>query len=126
MKIFQIYEPLFKTQPILITNCSYSELAKYLKKKYGVEEKDDCITTAGQCLTYLDTKTESTLRIIYLKKLDKKPENLGVLIHELLHLVVRVLEDRGVPLIKDVRNMPGDETAAYLMEFYFLEVLKKI
>lgn len=62
-------------------------------------------------------------RIVWIKEL----KNIGCLVHELFHLVIRIMADKGIPVVANIQTGEcGDETAAYLLEFYLNECLNKI
>ncbi len=65
--------------------------------------------------------------ILWVEKFSRKNELLAVLCHELVHLCVALLDDRGIPIYYEgSQGDHGDETLAYLYEFIFKEILKKI
>lgn len=123
MKIIKIQENVFKTDVLIIANCTLRECDTYLKSiknKYLAYDPNYTNVLGRMIRTNNDV-----YRIIWIGKLDKK--NITTLVHELFHLVIRICEDKGVPIIPNVQNgMCGDETAAYLYEFYFREIYKKI
>lgn len=121
MNILTINEKVFQTQIVIIGNASEKEANKYLKSiknPYLIEEEQN------MAARLVKTKLE-IYRILYIKDLSKK--NIPKLSHEIFHLVVRICEDKGVPIVPNIHTGHcGDETAAYLMEFYMDQVLSKI
>ena len=65
-----------------------------------------------------DNKLE---RFVWVKNFDWTCSNIACLTHEILHLVLRILDDRGVPIKEQ-----NSEAIAYLMEFYTREIMRKI
>lgn len=65
-----------------------------------------------------DNKLE---RFIWVRNFDWTYSSIACLTHEILHLVLRILADRGVPIKEQ-----NSEVIAYLMEFYTREILRKI
>lgn len=123
MKKIEIKDSVFKTAVVFIYNCSQKELNKYLKSVGAreIEEKDN--TLGCLCRT-----KEGIYRIIYVEKFNKKNvEDNAVLIHELFHLVIRICEDKGVPNVSNIQTGDcGDETGAYLIEFYYNSIINKV
>jgi hypothetical protein len=116
MKIFKITEPVFKTEPLFIIDCSFKRFSKYLKKHYHCN-CGSYVGQTGQMFTFKRTPW----RVVWV---EKKDEN--VLIHELFHLVTRICQDKGIPIVAQMEHGSGDETAAYLYEFFARRCLKRI
>jgi len=117
MKIFKIREDVFKTEPLFILDCNWDKFSKYIKKNYNIEIEED----NDQCGTVVTLK-RSPWRIVWTDKLNR-----NTLLHELFHLVTRICQDKGVPIIAHHPNGNcGDETAAYLFEFFSRNALKKL
>ena len=111
MKIKKFYEPLFKVQVLCITDCGSDELKVYLKKK-KINIKDfDCMDGFTAHLEELQEKDidggYSTYHVLWIK--DKK--QFYSLLHETIHLVWQVMEERGIKA--------SDEIAAYCTEWWF-------
>jgi hypothetical protein len=123
MKIFHIEEKVFKTEPLIIYNCSYEKLYQFLMKKYKVELKKDDNPGSATMLDF----DKSPWRVLWFKELKNKSEDLGEIVHEIFHLVVKICEDKQVPIISYIQTGEcGDETGAYLIDFFFREIYKKI
>lgn len=118
MKEFVIKENLFKTSTIFILNCSGKEFAKRIKKM-GV--KTD-IAESYVCGTVIPCG-DRFFRGVWVES----AKDLGGIMHEISHLVVRVCTDKGVPIKANIETGEvGDETFAYLIEFYTNEIFKKL
>jgi isochorismate hydrolase len=114
-----IIEPVFKTEVLFISNCSIKEANKYLKKIGNKRLIDDDENTAG-CLI---RDNNNLFRIIWSENIKQK----GEVVHEIYHLITRILEDKGIPNVSNIQNgMVGDETGAYLMEFYYNQIFNKL
>lgn len=129
MKIIKLQDNVFKTEPIVIGNCSFDQLTKWVKARFPNYKPEE--TDASVCGTVLSLSHGRHFgRIVWVKDLSRKPEDLGVLLHELFHLVVRVMQDKGVPIVDKLRGegfvWNGDESAAYLYECYAFQCLRKI
>lgn len=121
MKTFSVLDGVFKTGPYFVFGCTGEELKAHVKKTHGADiEAPD---SAGRQVT-VDTKG-GLCRIVWLRELPNTPERMGMLVHEIFHLVVRICRDKGVPIIANIQTGEcGDETAAYLMEYFYWECLK--
>ncbi len=125
MKSFRIKDPIFKTEPLFVYGCTHKQACAWLRKTYRVSLDDDTDNpiTSGRMFTF----DKSPWRVVFVDKLSRKPEHLGVLMHELFHLVMRICHDKGVPVVRNHPNGDsGDETAAYLFEFFATQALKKL
>jgi hypothetical protein len=112
-----IKDDVFKTEVLFIFNCSQKEFQRRVKR-YGIEETGIDNYTSG---TVIHAK-QRFFRIVWVKKFSKN--YLSEFIHELFHLVVRICDDKGVPIKANIEmGECGDETAAYLMEFYVSKIL---
>lgn len=124
MKTIRIKDDIFKTEVLIIFNASVKEANKYLEKignKYLIGDDNNV-------LAQLVRTNNGLYRIIYFKKLNKNKEPLANLVHELFHLVIRICDDKGVPNIARIEENGycGDETGAYLIEFYYNKIIEKL
>lgn len=122
MKTFTIVEPVFKTEPLFIGNCTRDEAKQYLSQRFkvGADIPVDC---GGTMLTY----GCAPWRVVWVQKMSRDPRHLCVVLHEIFHLVTRICADRGIPIVAHHPDgMNGDETAAYLFEFFARAALRKM
>ena len=123
MKLIKILNDIFKLEILVIANCSTKEANEYFKKiknKYFIEDDKN---TVGQLVKAF----HGQYRIIYLEKLNKSQRSRAELVHELFHLVIRICEDKGVPNVPNIHTGHcGDETGAYLIEFYYNKIMEKV
>lgn len=118
MKKFIIKEDVFKTVCLFIFNCNEDEYVEELKK-YGIKENKVGEYVCGSVVKLGD----KFFRIIWVENAKNKEE----LMHEIFHLVIRICFDKGVPIRANIETGEcGDETAAYLMEFYVKKILEKL
>lgn len=69
----------------------------------------------------------SPWRVVWIEKFSKQPEDMGNLCHEIFHLVVRVCRDKQIPIVANIETGEvGDESAAYLFDFFLRETLKNV
>jgi hypothetical protein len=130
MNIIKIEEEIFRVQTLFIVNCSLKELKDYIKKSFNadIETMEDEDESDGTVL--LITGKEFQYRIVWLESFKNTPKYLGILAHEVFHLVIRICEGRGVGITANLESGEcGDETPAYLTNFYikkFLEEYTKV
>lgn len=120
-RIISICEPVFKSHTLFVFNCSWEEARVYLNKKYDLEIEDTrCF--AANCQEY----DKPPYQVIWLKNLSWDKEQVSILAHELVHLSNRLCKKRNIPTYPSIDNLIMDETNAYLLEYYMLEVLNRL
>jgi len=124
MKTFKIKEDIFKTETLFVIG-EQEEVGDYLKKSFGIDADLDKLTSGSLFQKVGSKSADDFFRIIYLEKFDKN--NIDSLVHELFHLTARICQDKGVPIVSNISTGEnGDETAAYLLEFYVKKCLDKL
>ena len=120
---FQIDDPIFKTKPLFVMNCTHPQLDRYLKKHFHMSAGLDC-NQHGQMFTF-ERAPDPTLRIVWVQHTPTTPERLGTLLHEIFHLTTRICQDKGVPIKAQIDEGNGDETAAYLFDYFAREACRR-
>ena len=121
MKVFTVEDPVFKTEPLFIGNCTNEEAMAYLHRRFKVRA-DIPHDMGGTMLTF----SCSPWRVIWVRRFSGAVGDLAVVLHETFHLVTRICADRGIPVVAHHPDgMNGDETAAYLFEFFARAVLRR-
>lgn len=112
MRVKKLYEPIFRTDVIFITESDPKQVHDYLKK-IGYHDKSFYDSTSGS-VTLLD-KTDHLGRQTreYLVIVEGK-KDFYTLLHETIHLVHHILSDRMIPV-----NEKNTEIIAYLSEYWF-------
>lgn len=119
MKVFTVKDPLLKTEPLFVLGCTHAELNAYLRKRFRVDGGTD---NAGQHLGQMLTFDTAPWRVVWSATMD-----LPIVLHEVFHLVTRICQDRGIPIRAHYdTGENGDETAAYLYEYFARAVLRKV
>lgn len=125
MQTITITEEVFRTKTYFIFNCTNKEAEKFVKRKYDkkIIVPDD---TDGTVLTF-NKDGERTNRVVWLEYFDRRyDEDLSCLAHEVVHLAVRICEDKGIPIIANIQTGEvGDEPLAYLVDFFTKQFLEK-
>lgn len=124
-KIFVDCPPL-KTSALYIVNYSLNELEKFIKNT-GQDidfDKEYFSNADGTAIVFEEPLKEDTVRLVWVKEFKRKSNyDIGVLVHETVHMVVRMLEHKGIPF-DSYRN--ADESLAYYTDFFVRSVLNKI
>mgnify|MGYP001613000367 FL=1 len=122
MRSFSIVDPVFKTEPVFIGNCTAEEATAYLLKRFRVRA-DIPSGLGGTTLTFACPPW----RVVWVRRMSRAPGDFCVFVHEVFHLVTRICQDKGIPVIAHHPDgMNGDETAAYLLEFFIRNILRRI
>ena len=129
-KVFSIEDKMFKTEPLFIVGCCRNEAVKYLKKRFNVKMEDEEVSNGGSGATASVWHFKGApYRVVWFKSFKKSsPEDIGELAHELMHLVIRICEDKGISL-KANHPTTGevlDEPPAYMIDFFISKFLEKI
>lgn len=122
MIVFQVHEPVFKTAPLFVVDCEFPQLAAYLRKHWKIEVDGVPDEVAGQMLTFSDREP---WRVVWARHRPDTYERLGCLVHEVVHLVTRICQDKGIPIKAQTAEGCGDEPAAYLVDFFSREALER-
>lgn len=119
LRAFSIDDPVFKVEPVFITDCSFEEMRQFVQKEWPrirIDAAPECY--AGTMFTF----ECPPWRIVWVRK----SRRIGVWVHEITHLVLRICQDKGIPVVRQhPSGEHGDETAAYMMEYYIEGILKK-
>ena len=120
-KAFQVDCDLLKASVLVVVNCDYKEFEKILKKRNIIGKEanlDDLATADGSQPTFQDDG--GVTRTLWLKNWKGKPEDYGRLAHEVTHLVVRIMNWKGIPFDGHQNN---DETFAYTVDYFVRHIL---
>lgn len=121
MRTFTIDEPVFKTNPLFIVDCTYAEMTAYVKKRFRATVQPAPDGVIGTVLTF-DVRP---WRIVWIERATRR--DIPILLHEVFHLVTRICADKGVPIVAHhPTGENGDETAAYLLEFFMARLMRRM
>jgi len=118
MNKIKIHNPVLSNYLIVIYNCDYEKLNKYLKKEYNIgiennEYNNGCFFKAEA--------DESEYYFIWIEKPHKDSYTYSLVAHEIVHFLFQLFDDRGINIDKE-----NDETFAYHLQFYLKEIFEKI
>lgn len=121
MLVFSVKDPVFRVQPVFVAGCPPHEVQAYLHCRWKIDQQVDS-DAAGTMFTF----PFPPWRLVWVRHPVSSADFLPTLVHELLHLVTRICQDKGIP-VKSYHTPGefGDETAAYLLEFFLRECLKR-
>ena len=121
MVIFTLKDSFFHTEPLVIAGCTSQHLEQYLRKKYkwNVDVDSDVEGTVLR-------RYSAPYRVVWFKKVPRNDDGWGTVVHELFHLVVRICNDKQIPIKAEIESGEcGDEAAAYILEGFFIQCREK-
>lgn len=118
LKHIEVNCPVFKCDLHYIVDCDYKDLEKYLKKRFNFQEDLDWLAQADGTAMVL-SGDDSLYRIVWLEDASMTFKHIhsriGVLAHETVHAVLRILDHKGIPYSSTDNQ---DETFAYLVDYF--------
>lgn len=133
VKPFDIYCDVYGTNLLVLPWVSWEKFEKYLKTKcditisdYYKQHKDNTSATVLEFDKYPYHVLWISDRYATDGKRGSKSEEIGRIVHEITHHVLRVCVAKGIPTFPEMDNLVMDEPLAYLVEFYTRNVLKKL
>lgn len=122
-----VKEPVFRTTLFLFIG-SPEEVRAYLKKKWQshIDDDDDltdCVMGEAWGTSFSLSKDEGQPErlCIWLQKFDGTVDDLAILQHELLHWILKAMNDSGVFL-----HTKSEEVFTYMTEYYTRELYKAL
>lgn len=116
----RVKDPMYKEEILLCLNPDHSQVQRWVKRKFGAEIEFHPFLS-GYFTTLENPHDGLLIRLVWMPRFEWYNEQISTLVHELFHLVMRVLEDRGI------RYSPeNQEPFAYYLgaiTFAFCEVL---
>ena len=99
---------LYNAHVLYYAGYPQKDFIEHLSKKYNIDIEDDYSDCLG--VTMQANTNERTYYILWVKHLD----DTQTLVHETLHLIYKILDDRGIVLGNN-----NNETVAYYLSFWF-------
>ena len=109
-----IYEPVYRFDLIFIAGCTIEQANKVLLKKYQMEPLPKYTNCSGITFSASETDYPKSVKGISYGIWIGDEKDFYCLLHEVCHLVVRVLEEKGMSISENLT-----EPFAYYMEFWF-------
>ena len=121
---FTVDDPIFKTETLFLLGYDNTAMAKEMIKRgaydFNAEELQN--STGAQLVVreYTDDKKRfyKSVRVVWVESWGKTPECIGVIAHEIFHLVITICSFKEVHV-----NEEDNETGAYLMDFYMRQAM---
>ena len=106
---------VYRRQVEFVINASAQQYRAYCILKYTDPSETYHWDVWGSLHTYENEKDGSIVCVVWLRRFDPKHHfaDIGVLVHEVQHLVFKVMRDKGVDA-----SRASEEAWAYLFEFY--------
>lgn len=122
-KIFSIYCDVYGTNLLVILGMKPEKVRPYIEKKYKIEWHYGDELKGGAQFDF----DKWPYHVIWLNdKCLNKSDLIPKISHEVLHLVLKIAVDKGLPTYPMIDNLIMDEPIGYLMEFYMRQILKNL
>lgn len=119
-KFFVLKIGMFDLSVYFYVNFTDEEQFKHLSKRKKLTDYDKEQLQMDDTVGY-NYKTEYGTQVIRLRKFENTPEDIGVLIHEILHCVIDFTERVGIKFSHD-----SEEVFTYGLEDLLVKALKKL
>lgn len=121
--IFNIAEDVFNTNCAFHIGTKFESTKKLIEKLKHPDEKiewESLRAVNGFSVT-TRLKDGATAHLIWLEKFEWNARDLAIAMHELIHLVMHILNHKGIPI-----RLENDEVFAYLFEKYSYDMFCKL
>lgn len=120
---FTLREPVYASIVTFFVGNSFEQFCKIVEKYKHADEKpiDKELRDANGMAVTMRNKNDEVCHVIWLKYFNWNVRPIGILAHEIGHIIFAILNHKNVPI-----RVENDETFCYLYEFYFVEALKKL
>lgn len=122
MKSIIIPIEIYKANLMVIYDCSSHEFADKVNK-YDKEENLEWMRRPNNSDGAYIHANEYPYRFVWVEKINHEPYWLGVLAHELTHASIRILNDKGVPVVPSSYTNE-DESLSYLMDYLIKKTME--
>lgn len=91
----RVKDPMYGEHILLCVHPERSEVQRWVKRRFGIEIEINPFFT-GYFTTLENPQTGLVIRLVWLPRFEWYNEQIATLAHELFHLVMWVLDDRGI------------------------------
>ena len=119
-RIYQHYSDPLKMNTCLFIGNSEQFFNYWQPMVEGEFDKEDIGLSDG-AIYELRLKNNEYIRIMWLSRFNGSIYDHGLLVHEVTHLVLRTLRDKGIPV--DIKN---EELVAYYIEHFYKTYANKL
>ena len=120
MKVYRISHEIYNSQIFVMVNATKVGLERFFRKNYGHSYTHDNFCSAFHYILISETEGIKFHFLIF-EKFDNSPSGVGVLNHELLHLVFSVLNSVGM-----VYTPESEEAYTYYLNYLTERTLEKL
>lgn len=99
----KIFDPIFKQDIRVFLNCTNEEYVEF-QKKAGVSSPDKTDANQLAFTTHLACDDEPNIYVVWIKHFDWTIDDQATLIHELIHLVVRIWGANNIQMIPETQE----------------------
>lgn len=99
----KIYDPIFKQKIMCFFNCDEANYVAF-QKRLGVSNLDGYDPNNIAFTTHISAEGEPNTYVIWLKHFDWTIDDQASLIHELIHVVVRIWEANNIKFIPETQE----------------------
>lgn len=120
---FELREPVYRSIVTFFIGYSFKEFNAIVEKYRHEKEKpldQEYRDSLGMAVT-MRNKSDEICHTVWLQHFSWDVKPLGVLAHELGHIIFAILDHKQVPI-----RIENDEAFCYLYEFYYMETLRKL
>jgi len=116
MKIKKFFEPVYKFEMVFITDCTFDEANKALKKWGLPLISEDLVNTIGVALPLYEKDFPKIVRGYSYYIWVKSKKDFYCLLHEVTHMVIDTFENKGLTIDT---HKSSQEAFAYYVEYWF-------
>lgn len=119
MKVIFIHDAIYEASISIIPKCTVAELVKYFKRHgFDYAEGND-----SEALHYklIDPSKGQTYHYLIFEQFENTPRGIAVLVHEIDHLRLSILKERGLVLSDD-----SEEAFSYYLQYLTEKMLGKL
>lgn len=99
----KLLDPIFSQDVRIFLNCENDEYIKF-QKKLNVANPDSTDANQLAFTTHITCDNEPNVYVIWIKHFDWSIDDQATLIHELIHLVVRIWEANNIQMIPETQE----------------------
>jgi hypothetical protein len=124
-KYFIISDDVFKIHLNVFLNFTFDELNRFLVKRKFPPIDEKFKHSNGIALGWYKENDTLPYFTIWLPNFEWTLTKQAIMVHELSHFIFMAMDNKGMKVDEDV-NKSANETYAYLLEYFFLKLSRKI
>jgi len=116
----KVYDPIFHQRVVILVNYSVEDYQAW-EKRMGVANPSGHNYNVGAFTTHLTAEGEPNTYIVYMPHFEWTIDDQSTLIHELIHVIVRIWEANNIQFVP-----PTQEFFAHSVDQLFGEIAHKL